>query len=256
MPDRGVLRWFVGLLSGPKPQVYWEMPATGQAYLIDKETMTVKMVKGHPNDPTDTDHWHDKNKKTFEILGFRFIEPPPPADQDEIAFAEALGKHDFYGTLGKAAGTMSTMIRMELHRRRMAAMAKKHGGSTAYSDLTPEQQAALLDDDESTPRLDYAGGSEDEGYAAFQEAMELLESPLISTLEKHRVDLEPEEREQIMKAKAVWPFGKKGADSPAIHKAVHQGKTWWWSNTHRCGQVRPTLKGAIKAFHDIVEPSA
>jgi hypothetical protein len=84
----------------------------------------------------------------------------------------------------------------------------------------------------------------------------LMESPTIATLEKNRIDLEPEERQQIMKAKAVWPFGKNGADSPAIHKATVKGKTWFWSNTHRCGQVRPTLKGAIKAFHDIVEPSA
>jgi hypothetical protein len=84
----------------------------------------------------------------------------------------------------------------------------------------------------------------------------LLESPTIATLEKHRIGLEPGERQQIMRAKAVWHHGKNGAESPAIHKAIVGGKTWWWSNTHRCGQVRPTLKGAIRSFYDIVKPSA
>jgi YHS domain-containing protein len=54
----------------------------------------------------------------------------------------------------------------------------------------------------------------------------------------------------------VWPFGKKGADSPAVHKAVVKGKTWYWSSTHRCYQVDSTVKAAIKSFHKVVEPSA
>jgi hypothetical protein len=83
----------------------------------------------------------------------------------------------------------------------------------------------------------------------------LLESPKIKTMEKNKVDLDPEERKQVMKAKAVWPFGKNGADSPAVHKAVVDGKTWYWSSTHRLCHVDKTLAAAIKNFFKIVEPS-
>lgn len=83
----------------------------------------------------------------------------------------------------------------------------------------------------------------------------LLESPTLKTLQKNKVDLEPDERKQIMKAKAVWPFGKKGADSPAVHKAVVKGKPWYWSSTHRLYHVDSTVAAAIKNFFKIVEPS-
>lgn len=83
----------------------------------------------------------------------------------------------------------------------------------------------------------------------------LLESPKMKTLEKNKVDLEPDERKRVMKAKAVWPFGKKGTYSPAVHKAVIDGKAWYWSSTHRLYHVDKTLSAAIKNFFKIVEPS-
>jgi hypothetical protein len=83
----------------------------------------------------------------------------------------------------------------------------------------------------------------------------LLESPKMKALEKNEVDLEPDERKKVMKAKAVYPFGKNGADSPAVHKAVIKGKPWYWSSTHRLYHVDKTLAAAIKNFFKIVEPS-
>lgn len=83
-------------------------------------------------------------------------------------------------------------------------------------------------------------------------ADELLEGsrgPEFKTLKKHKVELEPEEREQAMKAGAVWHMSHhKGKPSCAIWKSVVNGKTWYTCNTHRCYQTRPTLKGAITAF--------
>lgn len=86
------------------------------------------------------------------------------------------------------------------------------------------------------------------------EALTLVEAligesgPRFSTLKKNKVDLEPEERDQAMKAGAVWHFSHLKKPSCAIWKSVVNGKTWYTCNTHRAYQARPTLKGAIKAF--------
>ena len=87
------------------------------------------------------------------------------------------------------------------------------------------------------------------------EGILITESPEFKTLKKNARPLDPEERTQVMKAGAVWHMGKDGAASPAVRKAVINGKTWYWCATHRAGQVKPTLKGAIKAF-DFVKTTA
>ena len=78
----------------------------------------------------------------------------------------------------------------------------------------------------------------------------LLESegPRFPTLKKAKELLKGEEREQAMKAGAVWNMGNSDKPSCAIWKANVNGKTWYVCHTHRCFQSRPTLKGAIKAF--------
>lgn len=86
--------------------------------------------------------------------------------------------------------------------------------------------------------------------------LSLYESPEIETLKKHQVKLTDTERAEVMKAKAVWHMGLGGKASPAVKKATVNGKAWYWCNTHRCGQVRPTLRGAIRAFHDVVKETA
>ena len=79
----------------------------------------------------------------------------------------------------------------------------------------------------------------------------LLEAPEIKTLKAARRQLDPAEREKVLAAKATWGDGK-----PGVWKAVVRGKTWYCCNTHRCYQAKPTLAAAIKAFHDVVEPSS
>ena len=83
----------------------------------------------------------------------------------------------------------------------------------------------------------------------------LLESPKIETLKKGKCPLDPEERALVMSRGAVWRDGPSGEEAPAVQKAVVKGKTWYWCATHRCGQVKPTLKGAIRAF-DFVKTTA
>lgn len=81
------------------------------------------------------------------------------------------------------------------------------------------------------------------------ETMEMLtESPRQETLKKNKKPLTDEERNEVMKRGAVWHHGPNGAETPAIWKAVVNGKTWYCCNTHRAIQIKPTLKGAIKAF--------
>jgi len=79
--------------------------------------------------------------------------------------------------------------------------------------------------------------------------------PEIKTLKKNKKSLTDEEREQVMKAGAVWHNGLNGEPSPAIQKSVVNGKTWYWCATHRCGVVKPTLKGAIAAFPEVEKTS-
>lgn len=81
-----------------------------------------------------------------------------------------------------------------------------------------------------------------------QEGVILNESPEIKTLKDNARALDPEERAEVMKAGAVWHHGPDGEATPAVRKAVINGKTWYWCATHRAGQVKSTLKAAIKAF--------
>lgn len=77
----------------------------------------------------------------------------------------------------------------------------------------------------------------------------------MDTLKKGKIKLEPEEREQAIKAGAVWHPGNRDEPVCAIWKSVVRGKTWYGCNTHRCYQAKPTLKGAIAAF-DFVQSTA
>ena len=73
-------------------------------------------------------------------------------------------------------------------------------------------------------------------------------SPKMSTLKDNRVELDDDERKEVMRRKAVWHHGKNGKPTPAVWKSVIRGKTYFVCNTHRAARVKPTLKGAIRDF--------
>lgn len=77
--------------------------------------------------------------------------------------------------------------------------------------------------------------------------------PKFETLKQHRTTLTPEERQEVMDAKAVWHMGPSGKASPAVWKSVVRGKTWYVTNTHRAYNVTPTLKGTIRRFHEFIK---
>ena len=79
--------------------------------------------------------------------------------------------------------------------------------------------------------------------------------PKFDTLKKNKVKLTDEERKEVMDRGATWHHGPNGEETPAVQKAVVKGKTWYWCATHRAGQVKPTLKGAIRAY-DFIKTTA
>jgi hypothetical protein len=85
----------------------------------------------------------------------------------------------------------------------------------------------------------------------------LKEATEFATLKKNKIPLTPEEREEVMKAKAVWHQGKDGKPSPAVWKSKSKdGKITYCSNTHRIYQSSSTLKGAIKKFFSVVKETS
>jgi len=77
--------------------------------------------------------------------------------------------------------------------------------------------------------------------------------PKFEVFKKNKVPLTPEERALVMKRKAVWHFSPKNVATPAVSKAVIDGKTWFETHTHRAINYATTAKGAIKRFHDFIK---
>jgi len=85
----------------------------------------------------------------------------------------------------------------------------------------------------------------------------LIETSKFENLKKNKKPLTDEERALVMKRKAVWHMGPKGAPSPAVWKSVNKdGKTTYITNTHRAYNTATTLKGAIKRYHDFIKGTA
>lgn len=75
-------------------------------------------------------------------------------------------------------------------------------------------------------------------------------------LQDNKVDLDPEERKECMKCKAVWHFNGKGP-TPAVWKSKgRNGKMTYVTNTHRAYNTAPTLKGAISRYHNFIKGTA
>ena len=76
-------------------------------------------------------------------------------------------------------------------------------------------------------------------------------------LKKNKKPLTDEERELVMKRKAVWHHGLNGEESPAVWKSVDKsGKTTYITATHRAYNTATTVKGAIKRYHDFIKGTA
>lgn len=88
--------------------------------------------------------------------------------------------------------------------------------------------------------------------------IELLEVSEFKTLEKNKVPLTKDERDEVMKRKAIWRFSPNRTPSPAVWKSVNPKtkKTTYVTNTHRAWNKASTLKGAIRRYHDFIKGTA
>lgn len=85
----------------------------------------------------------------------------------------------------------------------------------------------------------------------------LHEAQEFDSLKKKKIPLTDEEREEAIKAGAVWHHGPGGAKSCAIWKSKRSnGDVVYVTNTHRVYQTSPILKGTIKLFHEVVKDTA
>ena len=85
----------------------------------------------------------------------------------------------------------------------------------------------------------------------------LLEDDYFLYLTTHKIPLTAEERDEVMRADAVWHHGVKGEPSPAVWKAYGKDdKIVYVTNTHRAYEMAPTLKGAISKYHSFIKGTA
>ena len=86
---------------------------------------------------------------------------------------------------------------------------------------------------------------------------EAYKGPKIDALKKNEVKLTDEEHVEVMRRGATWHHGPKGEETPAVRKSEVDGKTWYWCGTHRAWSGgKPTLKGAVNAYHRFVKRTA
>lgn len=85
----------------------------------------------------------------------------------------------------------------------------------------------------------------------------LIESNKFDVLKKNKKALDDSEHKLVMKSKAVWNHGPKGEETPAVWKSVDKkGNITYVTHTHRAYNTAPTLKGAIKRYHDFIKGTA
>jgi len=75
-------------------------------------------------------------------------------------------------------------------------------------------------------------------------------------LRENKIPLDPEERAECLKRKAVWRFNGSGPTSAVWKSKDSSGKITYITNTHRAYNTAPTLKGAIGRFHDFIKGTA
>jgi predicted phosphodiesterase len=76
-------------------------------------------------------------------------------------------------------------------------------------------------------------------------------------LKDNQVQLSKEEREEVMKAKAVWHHGPNGEETSAVWKSKNKdGSFIYVTHTHRAYNTAKTLKAAINKYHKFIKSTA
>lgn len=77
-------------------------------------------------------------------------------------------------------------------------------------------------------------------------------------LKDNQVPLTSEERNLVMKRKAVWHHGPNGEETAAVWKSVDPKtkKPTFIVHTHRAYNISPTVKGSINRYHKFIKGTA
>ncbi len=77
-------------------------------------------------------------------------------------------------------------------------------------------------------------------------------------MKDNKIPLTDDEREIVMKSKAIWHHGQNGKPSPAVWKSKDKktGKITYVTNTHRLYQTGSSLEIAINKYHKYVKETA
>jgi len=76
-------------------------------------------------------------------------------------------------------------------------------------------------------------------------------------LKDNKIALTKEERDEVIKRKAVWHPSNHEDPVAAVWKGKDSsGKTWYVTHTHRAYNKTPTLKGTINRFHKFIKGTA
>jgi len=174
-PSPDQLAWFTALLNRMQDGQQWAMPSTGQVYQLDKTNRTLALVAGSPNDPFG---WHKKNKVVLGRLGYGLLDMLPSlvgrqagrAQEPTLGFDRCwkCGKPGTHALSPPLGGSLCDTCWSKLSTDADVLMKKGDAEVEANKKQRKERQERERPDDRS--RFDYAGGSEDEGYAKYYES--------------------------------------------------------------------------------------
>lgn len=155
-----------------------------------------------------------------------------------------------------------TAFQSELHElEKTAAIMRLEDLEAEYPDVGPRPYSAEWLEDRLKDALGQNGPEAQQAYESemYKEATKKLSrsQKRHRLLKKHRKPLAPEERAEVMARDATWHHGPNGKETPAVWKSVlPSGEVVYGCNTHRSGATKPSLKGAISAYHNGVKQSA
>ena len=127
-------------------------------------------------------------------------------------------------------------------------------GNWSMKDHRPAVTAVSAPEDNSDDPLE-----DDDGDILEHISLTMLSERKSSheVLKDNKKPLTSEERDEAIKAKAVWHHGPNGEETPAVWKSVNsKGDTTYITDTHRAWRKASTLKGAIKEYHDFIKSTA
>jgi len=232
--DPHMIAWARQLIASLNDGGIWGIPDTGQVFQFNHRDKVIQLIEGPAN---DAQGWTPRLKELFATLGYRLL--THRGEDDEMTVIEAIVQRaigENYGEplpprayQGDDDAELEVAARQPFTAHELAVSRNKH-----HPKLWQRVKGSPFENDYRR-RFNVR-----ESVQVVLDSI-LHEAPQFKTLKAHQVKLSEQERGQA-------------GESP-IKKSVVNGESWYWSNTHRCYQAHSTMKAALTAYRDIVEPS-